>query len=85
MVRVIDAKSSRKMKFSHEIQVGFYAMLLESLIETHGIEDLEVCSKGAVWYSEILAIHSLVDSVSFDFFSFLFISTLKVERTETSN
>ncbi|KAF9159765.1 Tripartite DNA replication factor [Actinomortierella ambigua] len=47
---IIDAKSSKHVKLSHEVQVTLYAIFLEHLIKVHRQDDLiEVDTQGGVW------------------------------------
>jgi hypothetical protein len=43
---IIDAKSSAKTKFSQQVQVAFYALLLQALIDEEHIDDLEIGAEG---------------------------------------
>jgi hypothetical protein len=43
---IIDAKSSAKTKFSQQVQVAFYALLLQALIDEEQIDDLEIGAEG---------------------------------------
>ncbi|ELR14921.1 uncharacterized protein ACA1_051220, partial [Acanthamoeba castellanii str. Neff] len=46
---IIDAKSSAKTKFSQQVQVAFYALLLQALIDEEQIDDLEIGAEGGIW------------------------------------
>eukprot|EP01130_Rhizamoeba_saxonica_P017769 TRINITY_DN8694_c0_g1_i1.p1 TRINITY_DN8694_c0_g1~~TRINITY_DN8694_c0_g1_i1.p1 ORF type:complete len:1695 (-),score=299.25 TRINITY_DN8694_c0_g1_i1:22-4836(-) len=65
-IRVIDAKASLKVKFSHKIQVALYAIFLRDIFISEDLEYCDIDSTGGVWLRPELDyyqfnIHPIVD------------------------
>jgi len=46
---IIDAKCSKKMKLSHQVQVTLYTLVLEEIIKVNNLDHICVANRGAVW------------------------------------
>ena len=50
---IMDAKASQKTRLSHQVQVTFYALFLEAIIEEEHRMDVEVDPHGGIWRPEL--------------------------------
>lgn len=48
-ITVLDLKATDETKLAHRIQATLYSLILESLLEDHGIDGLRISGKGGVW------------------------------------
>lgn len=60
---IIDAKSSAKTKFSQQVQVAFYALLLQALIDEEHIDDLGIGAEGGTQSGHSASISVLATSL----------------------
>eukprot|EP00026_Physarum_polycephalum_P000356 Phypoly_transcript_00356.p1 GENE.Phypoly_transcript_00356~~Phypoly_transcript_00356.p1 ORF type:complete len:1651 (+),score=274.07 Phypoly_transcript_00356:129-5081(+) len=48
-VVILDAKSTAQAKFSQQVQVAFYFLLLQTIIDEEKIQDVEISTTGGIW------------------------------------